>query len=112
MKPETEAKAIIGLIISLIAFGFGSGAGIVMGLSQNDTPNTTQVTTNQDVPQVPSTKNVNINTEPQNTTSNSADTNSDTVYEDNSGSSGSDSGNGSENDNSDGNSNDNSGTSV
>jgi hypothetical protein len=37
MRPETEGKIIVGLIISLIAFGCGSGVGIVIGISQNDT---------------------------------------------------------------------------
>lgn len=79
MKPETEAKAIIALIISLIAFGCGSGAGIVMGLSQNDTPNTTKVNNTQEMPQIQSTKNVNTHTEPQITT-NPDNTNSESVY--------------------------------
>lgn len=97
MKPETEAKAIIGLIISLIAFGFGSGAGIVMGLSQNDTPNMTQVINSSELPQIPTTKNVDIQTQPQNT-SNSEDTTSETVYVDNSGNSNDDSSSGNSND--------------
>jgi hypothetical protein len=37
MRPETEGKIIVALIISLIAFGCGSGVGIVIGISQNDT---------------------------------------------------------------------------
>ena len=79
MKPETEAKAIIALIISLIAFGCGSGAGIVMGLSQNDTPNTTKVNNTQEMPQIQSTKNVNTHTEPQITTT-PDNTNSESIY--------------------------------
>ncbi|MGZ7070582.1 MAG: hypothetical protein ACXVHS_09820 [Methanobacterium sp.] len=74
MRPETEAKALIALIISLIAFGCGSGAGIVMGLSQNDTSNTTKVNNSTEMPQIQSTKNVNTHTEPQ-TTSNPDNTN-------------------------------------
>jgi len=46
MRPETEAKIIVSFLISLIAFGCGSGLGIVIGLSSdnittmdiNDTP--------------------------------------------------------------------------
>lgn len=46
MRPETEAKIIVSFLISLIAFGCGSGLGIVIGLSNdnitavdiNDTP--------------------------------------------------------------------------
>jgi hypothetical protein len=79
MKPETEAKAIIALIISLIAFGCGSGAGIVMGLSQNDTPNTTKVNNTQELPPIQTTKNVNPSTEQQ-ATSNPNNTNSESVY--------------------------------
>jgi hypothetical protein len=79
MKPETEAKAIIAFIIALIAFGCGSGAGIVMGLSQNDASNTTKVNNTQELPQIQNTKNVNINTEPQ-PTSNPDNSNSDSIY--------------------------------
>jgi hypothetical protein len=80
MKPETEAKAVIALIISLIAFGCGSGAGIVMGLSQNDIPNATKVNnTTKEMPQIQSTKNVNPNTEQQ-TVSNPDNTSSQSVY--------------------------------
>lgn len=81
MKPETEAKAIIALIISLIAFGCGSGAGIVMGLSQNDVPNTTKVNNTQELPPIQSTKNVNTHSQPQ--TTNSDNSNSESVYIDN-----------------------------
>ncbi|MDI9618858.1 hypothetical protein [Methanothermobacter sp.] len=46
MRPETEAKIIVSFLISLIAFGCGSGLGIFIGLSNdnitamdiNDTP--------------------------------------------------------------------------
>lgn len=37
MSPETEGKIMVAMIISLIAFGLGSGVGIVIGISQNDT---------------------------------------------------------------------------
>ncbi|MDI6702500.1 hypothetical protein [Methanothermobacter wolfeii] len=33
MRPETEARIIVGFLISLIAFGCGSGLGIAIGLS-------------------------------------------------------------------------------
>ena len=79
MNPETEAKAIIALIISLVAFGCGSGAGIVMGLSQNNTTNSTMTNNTQDLPQIQSTKNVDINTQQQNA-SNPDNTNSQPVY--------------------------------
>jgi hypothetical protein len=71
MRPETEAKAIIALIISLIAFGFGSGAGIVMGFNQNDTSIIKNKTT-PEMPQIQTTQNTDITqTQPQiNTTSN------------------------------------------
>ncbi len=42
MRPETEAKIMIALLISLIAFGCGSCLGIILGLSPaNTTPNLT-----------------------------------------------------------------------
>lgn len=86
MKPETEAKAIIALIISLIAFGCGSGAGIVMGLSQNDIPNATNVNNTQEMPQIQTTKNVNPHTEQQTPTT-PDNTNSESVYIENKGNS-------------------------
>jgi len=79
MNPETEAKAIIALIISLVAFGCGSGAGIVMGLTQNNVTNATQLNNTHDMPQIQSTKNVNINQTPQ-TTSNPGNTNTQQEY--------------------------------
>lgn len=82
MKPETEAKAIIALIISLIAFGCGSGAGIVMGLSQNDTQNISKANNTQEMPPIPSTKNVDTNTQVQ-SNSNPEDTSSQPVYVEN-----------------------------
>lgn len=87
MKPETEAKAIIALIISLIAFGCGSGAGIVMGLTQNNIPNSTKVNNSSDLPPIQSTKNVNTHTEPQ-ISSNQDDTSSQSVYVQNKSSNG------------------------
>lgn len=36
MRPETEAKIMVAFLISLVAFGCGSGLGIAIGLS-NDT---------------------------------------------------------------------------
>ena len=60
MRPETEGKIMVAFIISLIAFSCGSGVGIVIGLSQNDSsspfslnftedknPNLTPITPNQ-----------------------------------------------------------------
>ncbi len=82
MKPETEAKALIALIISLIAFGCGSGAGIVMGINQNDTLNTQISNTSQDMPQIPNTKNVNTHTQNQQTSS-PVTTNEELYVEDN-----------------------------
>ncbi len=55
MSPETEGKIMVALIISLIAFGFGSGVGIVIGISQNDTssPFSLNYTTEDQNPQMP-----------------------------------------------------------
>lgn len=88
MKPETEAKAIVALIISLIAFGCGSGAGIVMGLSANDMSNITKVNSTPEIPQIQTTKNVNIETQPPNTTSTNEGS-SESVYIENRNSGGS-----------------------
>jgi hypothetical protein len=68
MNSETEGKILVTLIISLIAFGCGSGAGIVLGISQNDSLSPTKLNlSQQNVPQYPVTqKSVSIqNTQQQ-----------------------------------------------
>ena len=57
MNSETEGKILVTLIISLIAFGCGSGAGIVLGISQNDSLSPTKLNlSQQNVPQYPVTQ--------------------------------------------------------
>lgn len=52
MNPETEGKILVTLIISLIAFGCGSGVGIVLGISQNNSLSPTKLNiSQQEVPQ-------------------------------------------------------------
>lgn len=55
MSPETEGKIMVALIISLIAFGFGSGVGIVIGISENDpsSPFSLNYTAEDQTPQMP-----------------------------------------------------------
>ncbi len=51
MNPKTEGKIMIALIISLIAFGCGSGAGILMSISQdNNIPPMSLNFTKQEIP--------------------------------------------------------------
>lgn len=53
MSPETEGKIMVALIISLIAFGFGSGVGIVIAISQNDTTSPFSLNFTEENPQMP-----------------------------------------------------------
>jgi len=77
MNPETEGKALVALVISLIAFGFGSGAEMVAGIGLNN--NSTPIVNNstQEMPQIPSSNNVSISQESQ---SNTNTTNNDVTY--------------------------------
>jgi hypothetical protein len=81
MRPETEGKIIVALIISLIAFGCGSGVGIVIGISQNDTdsPFSINYTQPEDF-QLPTvtTKSPDISSTPS--TSDSQNSDSEEVY--------------------------------
>lgn len=77
MNPETEGKALVALIISLIAFGFGSGAGIVMGINQDSISTSIVNNSSQEMPLIPNTNNANINKEPQ---TNTTVTTNDEVY--------------------------------
>lgn len=61
MKPELKGRIAVGLVISLIAFGFGTAADIFVG-SNNNTSQTLNLTQQQeDLPSLPAsttTKNV------------------------------------------------------
>lgn len=79
MRPETEGKIMVALIISLIAFGCGSGVGIVIGISQNDTSSPFSLNYTQQNPQLP-TSNTTY-TEPVETSTSSQDnSDSEEVY--------------------------------
>ncbi|MCK9151625.1 hypothetical protein [Methanobacterium alcaliphilum] len=78
MRPETEGKIMVALIISLIAFGCGSGVGIVIGISQNDTSSPFSLNYTQQNPQLP-TSNISY-TEPAKTTTSQDNQDSEEVY--------------------------------
>lgn len=51
MRPETEAKIMVALLISLIAFGCGSCLGIILAISpENITPEATPNNTSLNFP--------------------------------------------------------------
>lgn len=51
MRPETEAKIMVALLISLIAFGCGSCLGIILAISpENITPKATPNNTSLNFP--------------------------------------------------------------
>jgi hypothetical protein len=82
MRPETEGKIMVVLIISLIAFGCGSGVGIVIGISQNDTSSPFSLNYSQDDPQFPSMTPASTSLE-NNSASSSDSNNNNGVYVDN-----------------------------
>ncbi|MBM4240712.1 MAG: hypothetical protein FJ150_03480 [Euryarchaeota archaeon] len=51
MNPDTEAKIMVAFVISLIAFGFGTSASILVGISQNSSLSNLQF--NLTVPEFP-----------------------------------------------------------
>jgi flagellar basal body-associated protein FliL len=74
MNPETEGKILVTLIISLIAFACGSGAGIVMGISKNDQIPALQINQPQKDILIPYNTPKEVNTQPKqpNTSTNTA----------------------------------------
>jgi hypothetical protein len=71
MKEELKGKAAVALVISLIAFGCGTGASMFSGFSFNDTKNTGfNISTPSQLPVVYNVK----NTTTPNTTTNTQPT--------------------------------------
>ncbi|EKQ52959.1 MAG: hypothetical protein B655_1525 [Methanobacterium sp. Maddingley MBC34] len=71
MKEELKGKAAVALVISLIAFGCGTGASMFSGFSFNDTQNTgLNISTPSQLPVVYNVK----NTTTPNTTTNTQST--------------------------------------
>ncbi|MDY9923076.1 hypothetical protein [Methanobacterium sp.] len=71
MKEELKGKAAVALVISLIAFGCGTGASMFTGFSFNDTQNTgLNISTPSELPVVYNVK----NTTTPNTTTNTQST--------------------------------------
>ena len=76
MKPETQGKLMVAMVVSILAFGIGTGTVLVTGLYLNMsnpfnmTLNQTNLTnqTNQTIPSVQT--NNNINTAPSTSSSN------------------------------------------
>jgi hypothetical protein len=82
MRPETEGKIMVVLIISLIAFGCGSGVGIVIGISQNDTSSPFSLNYTPNDPQFPAMTPASTNLE-NNSAPSSDSNNNNGVYVDN-----------------------------
>ena len=81
MRPETEGKIIVALIISLIAFGCGSGVGIVIGISQNDTNSPFSLNyTQPDNSQLPTVTTQPVDISNTSSSSDSQNSNSEEVY--------------------------------
>ncbi len=66
MKPEIEAKLVVAMVISLVAFGFATSTVLVMGLIANDTPsNQLNVTKQGEFPSITSSRPNSLNTTQQ-----------------------------------------------
>lgn len=50
MKPETEGKLMVAMLISILAFGFGTGAVMVTGHLESNSPITLNTSTPADFP--------------------------------------------------------------
>ncbi len=53
MKPEIQGKLMVAMVVSLMAFGFGTGTVLVTGQFPSlDSPNTFNTTQNSDLPAI------------------------------------------------------------
>jgi hypothetical protein len=52
MKPELKAKMFVALVISFLAFGVGSGAGLFAGLPGNNSLNVMNLTQPGELPMI------------------------------------------------------------
>lgn len=64
MKPELQGKLMVAMLVSIIAFGFGTGTVLVTGQFPSlDPPNMSNTTQNSDLPAIYDTnENSNIGT--------------------------------------------------
>jgi hypothetical protein len=66
MKPEIEAKLVVAVVVSLVAFGFATSTVMVMGLVANITPsNQLNLTKQSEFPTIFSSRPNSINTTQQ-----------------------------------------------
>ncbi len=83
MRAELKAKAVVALVISLIAFGCGTGTSILTGLVANDhNYSTFNINTSSELPVIYNVKNTTKNTSTPSTVQTSP-SNSQDVYEEN-----------------------------
>jgi hypothetical protein len=83
MNPEIKGKAAVAIVISLIAFGFGTGASMLTDFSFYS-PNNSSFSIKQpgDLPIVYNVKNTsNVNTTTSNPSTEQSSSNSQDVYE-------------------------------
>lgn len=84
MKEELKGKAAVALVISLIAFGCGTGASMFTGFNFNDTKNTgLNISTPSQLPVVYNVKNTttpNTTTNTQSTVQTPSSSSSEDVY--------------------------------
>lgn len=73
MKENTKGKLFVGMIISVLAFGFATGAGIFVGSNLLNTIGVMNITKQGEFPSIPSTPNnvgTSNNQQSTNTTTN------------------------------------------
>lgn len=63
MKPETQGKLMVAMLVSLLAFGFGTGTILLTGQYQTSNPTTSFNTTKQsDLPVIPNSNQNKVDT--------------------------------------------------
>ena len=73
MKENTKGKFFVGMIVSILAFGFATGAGIFVGSNPLNTIGVMNITKQGEFPSIPSTPNnvgTSYNQQSTNTTTN------------------------------------------
>jgi hypothetical protein len=83
MRAELKAKAVVALVISLIAFGCGTGTSILTGLVSNDNNYSSyNLNTSTELPIIYNIKNTSTNTSSPSTVQTSPSNNQEVYEED------------------------------
>lgn len=67
MKQEAKGKIFVGMIVSIVAFGFATGTGFLMGANPINTNGILNLTQQSQFPTLPASTNTNVKTSNQTT---------------------------------------------